>query len=224
MNVNGRRFDRVRIAVNQQPIARLQHNVLGGIPGKCCAEIYAEDLEFAVRQVPKDLRIFFLRVRGKTTRQMNRIPQPDLAGSPVGSRRSHISPDRHNRRIFKIKPAENTHRIHRMQHRRLRGIGKRISQIKALDRRMKIRRIQTNNLRIVGGGLGQQILVGGDHVRNAHILAIRVPPRTDHVAVEINRVLVVGRDRKNPDAIAVLDLERFQLLGYFRGVSNLRYV
>ena len=105
-----------------------------GSPASASAQIDAEDFEFAVRQISENLRVFFLRVGRQSARQMNRIAQLYLPGGPIGSWRAHISPHRDDRRVLEIEPAEDAHRIHRMQQRRLRGIGKRIRQIESSQR------------------------------------------------------------------------------------------
>ena len=78
---------------------------------------------------------------------------------------------------------------------------------------MKIRRIQANNFRVAARWFGKQIFVGSENVGDAHVVVIRIAARAEDVAVEIDGVLVVGRDRKDAHAVAILHVKRFEFRG-----------
>src|SRR6266446_7038085 len=139
--IDTRRFDRDRISVDQQPVARLQQNVGRGIALKSQTQADAENLAFAIGKISEDLSVFCFCVRRKTTCEMNGITQMYLARGPVGSWPANIAQNRNRRRILKIKAAENSNGVHGMEGGRLLGIRQRSSQIKALNGRVKIRRV-----------------------------------------------------------------------------------
>ena len=86
-----------------------------------------------------------------------------------------------------------------------------LGQIKTLDTGMKIGRIQANNLRILSGRLWQQVLVRRDQIRELHALLVGITAWSKHVSLQVNRVLVVRRDREDMNDIAVVDQERIKL-------------
>lgn len=67
------RFHRIRVAMDQQTVARLHQNVFCWIACQCLLQIHAEYFEFAVRQVTKYLGVFSLCVGSESTRKMHGI-------------------------------------------------------------------------------------------------------------------------------------------------------
>src|ERR1700740_3122912 len=114
LHVDTRRFDRVRVSVDQQPVARLQQNVGRWIAFKSQTQADAENFAFAVGKISEDLSVFCFCFRRKTAGEMKSITQMYLACGPIGSRPANIAQNRNRRRIFKIKAAENSNGIHGM--------------------------------------------------------------------------------------------------------------
>src|SRR5208282_5680956 len=180
------------------------------------AYIHTENLRLTVGQVPEHLRVVSFRIRRKSARQMDGVAQMNLTRRGVGPRSTYLAPNRNRRRILKIKPAENSNGIQGMEDGRLRGICQSVRQIKTLYAGMKIWRVEMNEFGVSARGFRQQVVVGCNHVSDPHIRPIRVPARTNDMALKINRVLVVRCDGKNPDAIAVVNRERLKGFRYLR--------
>ena len=153
LDIHCGRLDGVRILVNQQAVARLQDDVLDRVSPQGVAQADAEDFEFAVRQVAEYLRIHRLCVLREPSSQVHCIGQMDLARGLIGSREAHIAQNGDCRWIFEVKPAEDSNRVHGLEHRRLSRIGKGSGQIEAFDTRMKVWRVEANDFGILSRGL-----------------------------------------------------------------------
>src|ERR1700678_2955317 len=87
---------------------------------------------------------------------------------------------------------------------------------------MEVRRIQTNDFGVATGRFRKQVFVRRNDVRDAHVVVVRVPAWAKNVAVEIDGVLVVGRDGKHTDAIAILHLKGFELRSQIARLTSRR--
>src|SRR5580704_1806534 len=211
LHIHRGRIRGVGIFVDQHAIARLKLDVFVRISGNRLREIDAEDFEFSVGQVAENLRIFALRVGAEAAGELDGINETNLPRSAVGARLANVTPDGNRGRIFEVEFAVDANRIHRLEQGRVGWIRERVSKIEVFDRRMEVRRIQTNDFGVATGRFRKQVFVRRNDVRDAHVVVVRVPAWAKNVAVEIDGVLVVGRDGKHTDAIAILHLKGFEL-------------
>jgi hypothetical protein len=133
-------------------------------------------------------------------------------------------PNGDDRRVLKVKPAEDTQGIHRAKDGRLRGVSQRITEVETLNTGPVIRRIETNDFCVLGGGFRKKILIRGENVCHPHVWLVRIAAGANDMPFQINGVLVVGRDRKDPDHVAILDFESFQLFRHLGCVASIRDV
>ena len=89
---------------------------------------------------------------------------------------------------------------------------------------MEIGGVQPNDFRVLIRRLRQQIFVRSDDIRHLHVRTIGIAARPNNVAFEVNGVLVARRDGKHADAIAILDLERNELLRDLRIAIDFRQI
>src|SRR5579864_5572981 len=131
----------------------------------------------------------------------------DLARCLVSSGRADFAEHRDRRRIFEVKSAEYSNRVHRMQYGSLGRIVKSIRQIKSFHTGVEVRHIQANDFRVLSGGFRQQILVRGNYVGNTHISMIGESTWPHDVPFNINRVCVVWNDWIDSNSISVVNFE-----------------
>src|SRR5689334_8420640 len=97
-------------------------------------------------------------------------------------------------------------------------------QIESLDNRMVIGSLQPNDLGITCRRFRKQVRIRGYEVRELHPWLVRIPPRPQHVTLEVNRRGVVWCDRENVYLVAILYFKGAHLrANRFRiaGVTNL---
>src|SRR5712692_7093401 len=115
LDENRRRINSARIAVHQQAVARLHHDVVHGIPRKGFAEIDAQNFHRAVGLRAEELRGIERSILRDPSCQINRVPQVRLARSTILPRLANFTANPDFRRGLKIVTAEDANRIERLQ-------------------------------------------------------------------------------------------------------------
>jgi len=113
-------------------------------------------------------------------------------------------------------------RVHGLQDGRLSRIGKGSGQFEAFHTRMEVRRVKANNFGVLAGWFRKQVLVRRDHIGDPHPCTEGVAAGPYDMALDENRVLVVGHDRVDSDSIAIVDFKGLEFFCHFRSVFDLR--
>src|SRR5215469_16069163 len=169
--------------------------------------MHAEDFRTSVQVYSEDLSGVKSRLRRKAAREINSILQCRLSRSLVGPRRTHFSVNCRSRYRLEIESAENPYRIERLELRCSRSVLHRRRQVEADHARTEVWRVQTDDLAVVCGRFRQNIVVRLEEFSELHALAVGIASRSQNMALQINRVLVVFRDREDVDFIPILDFE-----------------
>src|SRR5271166_3673395 len=111
-----------RLTMHQNPVARLDENIIQRIPGQGRTQVDAQDSRASVRLPPEKLCRVEPGARGYTARLINRVAQMLLTRGAIRTGRAHLAGDGHLRIRFEIVPAKNVYRIQRLQRGRLIGM------------------------------------------------------------------------------------------------------
>ena len=150
--------------MHHDAVARLKHDICGGISNEYLLQISAENLKCAVRQRAKDLRCAHERVRRGSARDVQRIAQMYFARSAVRARPAHLAPHRNRRHALEIVFAENPNRVHRFENRRRGAIRQNVAETEALDAWPVIGRVQVDDLCIFLGRFRHEVGIGCHNV------------------------------------------------------------
>src|SRR5579864_6393026 len=222
LDIDGSRFDIRGIPMNQYSVARLQNDIIQGIPLESLPQVDAQNFHRPICLGTKQLGGIHGSVRSRSAGKVDRIPKMSFPGRTVLAWSSNFSTNPYIRRGLEVIAAEDAERVERLQHRSRRWVGQGGSQVEALDAGVKIRLVQPHDLCVVGSGLGQEVSVGRNQIRKFHSLLIGVTPRAQNMPLKVNRIFVVGGDREKMNLVATVDHEILQLL-VNRGIVGARF-
>src|SRR5580704_4089962 len=211
-DVDGCRFDIGGIAMNEYSVARLQNNIVQGIPVESLPQVDAQDFHRPICLATKQLSGIHGSVRSRPAGKVDRIPKMSFAGRTVLAWSSNFSTNPYIGRGLEVIAAEDADGVKRLQRRSRRRVGEGGSQVEAFDTGVKIRLVQTHDLRIVGSGFGQEVSVRRNQIREFHSLLVGVTSRAQNMPLKVKRIFVVGGDREKVDLVATVDHEVLKLL------------
>src|SRR6266446_75749 len=197
--------------MHEDPITRLNQNIIQWVAFQRVAQVYAEDSRRAVRLPAEKLRGVKPCIWGYTSCLKNHIAQMLLSRRAITARRANFARDEHFGIRLKVESPEDANSIERFQPRRLFGVFESSRQIKSLDNRVMVRCMQPNDLRVTRRRLGKQVSIRSHEVRELHLWLVGVPARPQHMTLEVNRCRVVRRDRENVYLVAILHFKAAHL-------------